>query len=104
MNESDYHRFADMALNNLYAMLEKADEEGSLDVDFEQGVMTIRLPTGQHYIINKHAVSREIWLSSPLSGGLHFSYKDGDWVLADGRKLEELLLSELEAMADIALN
>ena|SRR5581483_9144559 len=104
MNETDYHRFADAAINNLYDTLEKADESGSLDVEYQDGIMTVRLPSGQHYIINKHAVSREIWLSSPVSGGLHFGYKDAEWKLPDGRTLENVLLVELDAVVDIELN
>ncbi len=98
MNESAYHRFADMALSNLYDILEEADENGSLDVEYQDGVMTIRLPSGKHYIINKHAVSREIWLSSPVSGGLHFRYEEGKWALADGRVLESVLVNELQML------
>jgi frataxin len=104
MNETDYHRFADTAINSLYNLLEKADANGSLDVDYQNGIMTVRVPSGQHYIINKHAVSRELWLSSPVSGGLHFRYQDGEWKLPEGQTLEDILLAELQAMTDVEMD
>ena len=104
MNETDYHRFADMALSRLHDLLEQADENGSLDLEYQDGVMTVRLPSGQHYIINKHAVSREIWLSSPMSGGLHFRYHEGEWKIPDGRTLEQVLLAEIGNTVDLELN
>lgn len=95
-DESNFHRLADNLFDTLLTILEKADENGTLEVEYAGGVMTINLPSGQQYIVNKHTASKQIWLSSPKSGGLHFSYDDG-WKLSDGRELAGILFAELEA-------
>lgn len=94
MNESEFHRLSDDMLTRLYDALEAADESGALEAECASGVLTLQLPSGEQYIVSKHTASRQIWLSSPLSGGLHFSY-DGAWKLQDGRTLEEILTAEL---------
>jgi len=103
MTETAFHKLADTTLDILYDILEQADESGLLDVEYQDGIMTIRLPSNQHYIINKHAVSREIWVSSPMSGGLHFKY-DGDWKLPDGRTFQHVLTDELRSLANIEIH
>jgi len=95
MNETDYHRLADRCLNELFTQLDKADQSGALDAEYQNGVITLTLPSGKQYIISKHTASRQIWLSSPVSGGLHFSYKEGEWQLPDGRTLSSVLSQEL---------
>lgn len=95
LDESRFHLLADKSLDALLATLETADEKGLLEVEYADGVMTIMLSSGQQYIVNKHTASKQIWLSSPVSGGLHFSYDD-DWKLPDGRALKNVLLAELK--------
>ncbi|MDE3038711.1 MAG: iron donor protein CyaY [Pseudomonadota bacterium] len=104
IDENCFHRLADAALTVLFDALEKADRNGTLDVEYADGVMTISLPSGQQYIVNKHMASRQIWLSSPKSGGLHFNYiplpQAGgleNWSLSDGRGLPDVLFAELQA-------
>jgi len=94
MNESDFHSLADAELAVLSDALEIADGEGALELESESGVMTIELPGGKQWVVSKHAPTRQLWLSSPVSGGLHFGY-DGAWKLPDGRILRELLAQEL---------
>ena len=96
IDESLFHRLSDSALKELCAALERADENGMLEMEYAGGVIAINLPSGRQYIVNKHTASKQLWLSSPRSGGLHFSYHDG-WKLADGRVLRDVLLTELEA-------
>lgn len=96
IDESAFHRLADSALAELSEALEVADENGTLELECASGVMAINLPSGRQYIVNKHTASKQIWLSSPRSGGLHFTYNEG-WKLTDGRILRDVLLAELEA-------
>lgn len=63
--------------------------------------MTIDLPSGKQLLISKHGVTKQLWLSSPVSGGLHFSFKDEAWSLADGRTLTQVLSQELKNLAGI---
>lgn len=101
MNESDYHRLADATLDRFADALEAADEEGALEVELEGVVLTIDLPAGKQYLISKHAPSKQLWVSSPVSGGLHFSYKDAIWQLPDGRTLESVVAGELSTLAGV---
>ncbi|MCE2926644.1 MAG: iron donor protein CyaY [Rickettsiales bacterium] len=101
MQETTYHQLADLIFNQLEAALEELDAEGSLELEIIGGVMNIVLESGKTFVVSKHQPTGQIWLSSPLSGGLHFSYKDGKWQLADGRELAALLAKELREMADI---
>ncbi len=101
--ESDFHHHADQYLESLFEQVEEQDEDGALDIDLEGGVMTIETDDGKQFVINKHAASMEIWLSSPLSGGHHFTPADGgkDWKLADGRRLSIVLSEELSMMTGL---
>ncbi len=94
--ESEYHQHADNYLEMLFEQLEAQDTQGMLEIDLEQGVLMIAADD-QEFVVSKHAPSQQVWLSSPLSGGLHFSAADGgrDWKLGDGRRLSVVLTEEL---------
>jgi len=94
MNETEFHALADATLTTLCDILEEADAEGLLDVECTGGILTIVRPDKKQWIVSKHAPSRQLWLASPISGGLHFSH-DGEWKLPDGRELRSLLSQEL---------
>ena len=98
MQESHFHHLADSWLTASQDALEDADTQGVLDVDCEQGALTIALQSGAVYVVSKHAPSCQLWLSSPVSGGLHFAYDEssGAWRLPDGRTLPIVLSQELE--------
>jgi frataxin len=72
-------------------------------VDLEGGILSISLPGGGTYLINKHAPNREIWLSSPKSGAWHFRHDpEAGWISTrevDGARpqLHRLLSDELAA-------
>lgn len=96
LSETEFHRIADVTLARLAEGLEPAYESGKLDeLDLAGGILTIEA-AGRTLVISKHAASKEIWLASPISGGLHFAYKDDQWQLADGRTLPTILSLELD--------
>jgi len=99
MNETEYHKLADKTLEAIADALEDADAKGQLELEQQGGVLTIALSGGKQFVVSKHAPSQQVWLSSPVSGGLHFSYDGAQWALADGRVLEMLLYSELGVVA-----
>ena len=101
MDETRYHQIAEECINALAALLEPYDEDGTLDVELQDGVLTIILPANKQLLISKHAASRQIWLASPISGGLHFSYNGTDWTLPNGRALNAVLAQELKALANL---
>ena len=48
------------------------------DVDLIDGTLTVSLPKGQ-YVINKHGVTKQIWVASPFTGAHHFHFREGVW-------------------------
>jgi frataxin len=103
MNERLFHPQADTMLDRLVEALESADENGMLEVEFQAGILTISLPNRKQFIVNKHAPTQQLWLSSPVSGGLHFPFdeKSNTWRLADGRELTQILSGELKMIGNI---
>jgi iron donor protein CyaY len=99
MDETTYHRIADRFLEAITDQLETQDTVGLLEVELAGGVLTIELPSGKQFVVSKHTISRQMWLSSPLSGGLHFPYTDQGWVLSDQRELSVLLAQEISQLA-----
>jgi iron donor protein CyaY len=70
------------------------------DVDLLEEELTITLLTGQQYLLNKHGVTRQIWLSSPFTGAHHFYQKEGEWTCTRTNiSLSELLIHERDAYA-----
>lgn len=96
MNDTEFHQRADTMLDQLFSLLEAADARGDLEIEYADGVITIEMPDRRTYIVNKHTASQQIWMSSPVSGGLHFRYGEGVWTIPDGRTLKEVLLDELK--------
>lgn len=101
MKDLAYHTKADAALGALTEALEEADAQGALDMEYAGGMLTICVPSGKQLVVSKHAASGQIWLASPVSGGLHFSYDGVAWRLADGRTLGEVLSHELQTLAHL---
>lgn len=95
MELSEFITLAEKTLQQLSDTLEEADPEGALDIDFNNGILTIELPDGGQYVINRHNASGQIWLSSPKSGASHFSYQEREWVDSKGNRLKALLQKEL---------
>lgn len=100
LSETAYHQVADVTLDYLAGLLEDhlpSDHE----LDYESGVITWTLADGRQYVLNKHGVTRQLWLSSPLSGAWHFAlYQDSetnqlDWCsIRDGQAILSLLRQE----------
>ena len=100
LNEYEFHDAADDWLDRCFEMLESQDAEAALDIDLDNGVMNIVIDDENTFVISKHAPSSQLWLSSPLSGGLHFDAEsEGErWVLDDGRELAVILSEELSQL------
>lgn len=100
ITDTAFAALADISLHHLSDAIEALDEDGALDVELINGILTVEFPSGRQFVVNKHGPSQQIWLSSPLSGGLHFSYDKmaREWALPDGRRLETLLKAEIETL------
>lgn len=73
MEPSAFADLAEETLERLFDALDSAIGDNA-DVDFENGIVTVELEDGRQYVINRHAASQEIWVSSPLSGAAHYAF------------------------------
>jgi iron donor protein CyaY len=103
INETTFHRLTDQWLKQAEAALEEADASGAIEVEYHNDALTILLPAKKTLLISKHATTRQLWLASPLSGGLHFIYGDGQWKLEDGRTLEQVVRQELKTLGGVEI-
>ncbi len=105
----DVKQFDALADEILSRLLDAIDDElgDVLDVDMENGMLTIDAPSAGQYIINKHGPNRQIWMSSPASGASHYEFDAGQQAWTDTRSGEILtikLASELSKLTDSAFN
>ena len=120
MPEGEFHKLADHTLEDLVDRIEVyvdeldlggggGGEEGDddeVDVEYSQGVLTIRLGGLGTYVLNKQTPNRQIWMSSPVSGPVRYDHqKGGTWVYRrDGHKLHLRLEKEFEEMTGVAID
>ena len=96
MSDSAFETLADSLLDAL--------EEGigaQADAERQGGVLTIDGDQGT-WVLNKHAPTRQIWLSSPKSGARHYAFDAGSGQWKDTRGGAELL-ALLSAELGVAL-
>lgn len=101
LDDSSFRANAAKTLEKFRDAIEEAAGD-RLEVDLAEGVLTIESETGAVWVINQHGPSRQLWLSSPVSGASHFGYdaSDGGWrSTRGGAGLSVLLAGELAAAA-----
>ncbi|EIJ68540.1 iron donor protein CyaY [Pasteurella bettyae] len=88
MNVAEFHENIDQIWNSIEEQLEQQD----IDVDCERqgAVFNITFNDGNQIVINKQEAMLELWLASRL-GGLHFAYRDGDWLNHDNLRFWDCL-------------
>lgn len=106
LDESYFHAYANATLMHISDHLEQAYDEGQLEeLDYDEGggILTIITPDNVTFVVSKHAPSGQLWLASPISGGLHFDYDNAlqDWTLPDGQTLKQTLADDLRESAGI---
>ena len=95
MSDSSFESLADSLLEAL--------EEGLgtvADAELQGGVLTVEGDEGT-WVINKHAPTRQIWLSSPKSGARHYAFDQDSGLWRDTRgpgDLMTILAGELGAV------
>jgi frataxin len=101
LDESRFAQLAGKEIEDLADLLEEALGDGH-DVDLTGGILAIELESGAQFIINQHAPTRQIWLSSPASGASHYAWDEGAklWVSTrGGTPLRVQLAADLKALA-----
>ena len=95
---------SDSAFESLADSLLAALEEGlgeHVDAELQGGILTVDGDDGT-WIVNKHAPTKQIWLSSPKSGARHYAFDAGSGQWKDTRGGDELL-AHLSAELGVAL-
>ena len=102
LSETSFVTIAEPTINRLCVMVETLDEDDILEIEQSSGMLSIETPSGKTFVINRQIPTRQIWLSSPLSGGLRFDYDEDEkiWALSDGRRLDTLLKADLETLME----
>jgi len=82
MSNHAFESLADSLLDALEGALDAAERQG--------GVLTVEGEEGT-WVVNKHAPTRQVWLSSPKSGARHYAFDPSSGRWADTRGGQDLL-------------
>jgi iron donor protein CyaY len=93
MDENDFRKRADAALNSLKKSLMEAEETADLEVEDQSGALHISFEDRSKFVISPNAPVRQIWISAlATSFKLDWSEAEQDFVLAKtGEKLKALV-------------
>jgi len=83
MSNSAFETLAD-------SLLEAIEAGIGDDADLQGGVLTVDGDEGT-WLVNKHAPTRQIWLSSPRSGARHYAFDAASGLWQDTRGGADLL-------------
>ncbi|WP_421999641.1 iron donor protein CyaY [Reyranella sp.] len=87
MSHSTFESLAD----DLLAALEEGIGAGSdADAELQGGILTVDGKAGT-WVVNKHAPTSQIWLSSPISGARHYALDAASGLWTDTRGGPDLL-------------
>eukprot|EP00873_Tetraselmis_striata_P037487 jgi/Tetstr1/457751/TSEL_044296.t1 len=102
--DSGTYRCIDELHNSIEEYIEDAAVEGS-DVEYGQGVLTIKLGAKGTFVLNKQTPNKQIWLSSPVSGPFRYDFVGGEWIYnRDGHSLHKKLSEELQNLVGAPLH
>jgi frataxin len=97
MSDSAFETLAD----SLLATLEEALGDHA-DAELQGGVLSVEADEGT-WLINKHAPTQQIWLSSPRSGARHYAFDRASGQWKDTRGGPDLL-AQLSAELGVSLD
>lgn len=103
----DEHAFEGLASATLARLAERIEDAigDDADVELRAGILTIELPDGAQFVVNKHGPNRQIWLSSPVSGASHYGWDGASWRSTRGPQLlETTLAAELAGLTGASLD
>ena len=106
MTVPDESRFETEALRLLERWLGAIEDGDRFEAEFESGILTVKSASGGTWVLNKHAPMRQLWLSSPVSGGSHYALDgaSGEWRdTRGGPPLALRLGAELSAAAGLPI-
>lgn len=78
LDQDQYHRLADQALEGILDVLEESDSIDRIpnsDILYSSGVLTIALGREKGtWVLNKQPPNRQIWTSSPIAGPRRYEF------------------------------
>lgn len=106
MDQSAFETKADQTLRAILVRIEDALAD-HVEADLRGGILTIEFEDGRQYVLNRHGATRQLWLSSPVSGASHYDHDEatGTWRSTRGHgSLTALLAAELAAATGAAID
>lgn len=97
MSSISFEDVAEKFLENLYDSLSARED---LELEIYNGVLTIIAFNGS-YALNLHSFTKQIWYSSPISFTGKFFLRDGNFIDANGERIQERLFRDLETKINV---
>ena len=93
---NDFLLSANKTLNSIFDLVNSFNYD--LEIDFLDNNITIEIDDDRIFVISIHEPSKQIWLSSPLSGAHHFSYSNElkKWISTRNSDIELFSIVESE--------
>lgn len=104
LTENEFERMAEALLRRLADAVDEAEADG-VEVELQGPVLTVETDARGTFVVSKHAPTRQIWLSSPISGASHYAFDGKAWrSTRDDAELLPRLADELGQAAGIELD
>ena len=109
LTESEFEQMAEALLGRLAEAIEATEADG-VEVEHQGALLNVEIEgqdgrKGGVFVVSKHAPTRQIWLSSPISGASHYAFDGKSWrSTRDEAELLSRLVAELGQAAGIALD
>ena len=93
LEETDFRRRADSALESLKRSLIAVEDSAEIEVEDQAGALHVSFEDGSRFVISPNAPMRQLWISAlATSFKLDWSDGDGDFVLQkSGERLKPLV-------------
>ncbi len=94
--QSEYLSSLQHTLENISDMMDNMIDSGELktspdqeiEVDISDGVLNLQVGSAGTFVVSRQTPSRQLWLSSPVSGPWHYTYDHvkKDWLCTKGKE------------------
>lgn len=95
MSDKDFAKEVTRIISLVAAVVEENDIYGNIDVDINGDILNLITEDGT-FVINKQSSTKEIWLSSPVTGPYHFLHDGKAWKSKAGDDLFRVLSDDLK--------
>ena len=88
--------FITHAKNTLNIIFEKINNlDGDIEVDLVENNLNVELEDQRIFIVSIHEPTKQIWLSSPISGAHHFHLVDEDKITWESTRNSDIYLLDI---------